>query len=148
MIDNKYSSVIFQSDLNDEDLEFEFFSNPKEQKFLNKKSELINPYDMNRLNVRMYHFKDARLHDTDITEPGWQIQKWSQRKKYNQWVSSIRRLPGWRNFHRLPKPNPQGKPENNNKIGNFQKLPHPARITDNTVNNGMIVNNIKYYRII
>lgn len=68
-----------------------------------KNDNFPNPYRMNRRDVRISHFKDARIYDSDINEPGWQIPTWVARKKYRQWLRSIRKIPGWEGFRRAPR---------------------------------------------
>lgn len=59
-----------------------------------------NPYRMNPNNVTPTHFKDARIYDYQINEPGWQIQSKQSKKKYRNWVNNIRQEPGWDNFRK------------------------------------------------
>lgn len=61
---------------------------------------LMDPYRMNARDVTRRHFRDARLYDQDINEIGWEVQRWFARKKYNEWLRSVRRRDGWRDFRR------------------------------------------------
>ncbi|XWV25922.1 helix-turn-helix XRE-family like protein [Tupanvirus soda lake] len=70
---------------------------PKSRK--NRKG-FSNPYHMNRNNVRMYHFRDARIYDPNITEPGWEVPPYVARAKYQNWLRGVRKTPGWENFRR------------------------------------------------
>lgn len=67
---------------------------------MDSQDNLLNPYQMNRYHVKMHHFRDARIYDRQIKQSGWSVQKNVMRKKYNQWVRSIRRLRGWEDFRR------------------------------------------------
>lgn len=97
--------VIFDSDY-DYDLTQNniVFSKPQKKKQQNvnlrSKKGLINPYMMNHSQVRLGHFCDARLYDSDITEPGWSIPKRIAKQKYQKWINSVRKNPGWENFRR------------------------------------------------
>lgn len=66
-----------------------------------------NPYHMNRHKVRMFHFKDARLYDQELNDPqygtGWEVQSWYARKKYIDWIHSVRKIAGWEGFRRTPR---------------------------------------------
>lgn len=61
-----------------------------------------NPYEINRHNVKMGDFRDARSYDSNIDD-GWQIQKGQARGKYKNWVKSVRQLPDWQDFKRDPR---------------------------------------------
>lgn len=65
-----------------------------------KDRHVQNPYQMNRHKVKLHHFRDARIYDTDITEPGWEVPYYVAKKKYDQWLRAVRRKPGWENFRR------------------------------------------------
>lgn len=65
--------------------------------------DVANPYDMNRHEVKSGHFRDARIYDEDINEPGWKIPKSSARSKYNKWVNGVRNETGWEGFKRAPR---------------------------------------------
>ncbi|AGC02124.1 Helix-turn-helix XRE-family like protein [Acanthamoeba polyphaga moumouvirus] len=76
-----------------------------EENFGPKKSGVyLNPYKMNPHDVRIYHFKDARLYDNSIrnTDASWEVQDWYARRKYNKWLRAVRRQEGWEGFRRPP----------------------------------------------
>lgn len=101
------SNVVFESEFQDQnqDLELDIEitnvpdtrTKPKTKK---NKRPYMNPYTMNRNQVRMGHFKDARNYDNNISEPDWEVQGWYARKKYTEWVKAIRKIPGWETFRR------------------------------------------------
>lgn len=68
---------------------------------MNNQDIPLDPYHMNRYHVRMHHFQDARIYDRQIKQAGWTIQRNIIRKKYNQWLRSIRSLRGWEDFRRV-----------------------------------------------
>jgi len=84
----------------DEDSQNENYDTVSQQR---RPRRFVNPYGMNKHNVSRYHFKDARIYDPDIKESGWEIQPKIARKKYNDWVRSVRATPGWEGFHRAPR---------------------------------------------
>ena len=77
-------------------------SQHKTKKRVSHKKGLQNPYIMNRHQVRPRHFRDARLYNPDINEPGWEIQRRPARLRYRRWVESVRKNPGWEGFNRRP----------------------------------------------
>ncbi len=81
------------------------FTDSHQQKNKNKNNSnvllgLVNPYEMYFRDVRPYHFRDARLYDPDITEQGWCIPSRTARQKYQRWLKSVRKNPGWETFRR------------------------------------------------
>ncbi len=65
-----------------------------------KNTKFINPYELKPKKVRMYHFKDARLYDSDINESGWKVQRHFAKMKYTQWLKQVRKNKGWEFFRR------------------------------------------------
>ncbi|XWV24682.1 helix-turn-helix XRE-family like protein [Tupanvirus deep ocean] len=94
--------VIFDEDNNglDNSLDVEVEFEQKPTKSRKNKKGFHNPYHMNRNQVRMYHFRDARIYDHDINEPGWEVPAYVARAKYQQWLRGVRKTPGWENFRR------------------------------------------------
>lgn len=74
--------------------------NNKHDKNVNIK--ILDPYRIDWNNVKISHFKDARIYDFQIKEPGWQVQRWYAKKKYLEWLRSVRKTPGWEDFRRAP----------------------------------------------
>jgi ribosome-binding protein aMBF1 (putative translation factor) len=64
--------------------------------------KFFDPYRMNWNSVKICHFRDARIYDPQIREPGWQVQYWYAKKKYLEWLGSIRKIHGWEGFRRAP----------------------------------------------
>ncbi|QGR54116.1 helix-turn-helix family protein [Moumouvirus maliensis] len=79
-----------------DDVSFEENFGPKKSSFF------LDPYKMNPHDVRIHHFKDARLFDSSIknNDASWQVQDCYARKKYNQWLKAVRRQQGWEGFRR------------------------------------------------
>lgn len=64
--------------------------------------ELVDPYKLDRVDVKAKYFNDARLYDDDITESGWKINNKQSRSKYRNWLSNVRSDPEWSGFRRAP----------------------------------------------
>jgi ribosome-binding protein aMBF1 (putative translation factor) len=62
---------------------------------------IFNPEIRGPEDVRLKHFKDARVDSLDL-EPDekYQYQKWYARKLYRIWLHDMRHIPGYHNFRR------------------------------------------------
>ena len=89
-----------------------FNKNSKVGKNQNQSSVKVNnsagfqdPYAMKPTKVRTQHFYDGRAHDPD-TEAGFQVQRMYARRAYRNWLTAVRRQPGWGDFRR-DRPEPE-----------------------------------------
>lgn len=62
-------------------------------------NNLIDPYQMNRNDVHIRHFRDACLYDHE-TIPGFIVQYWKAKREYQKWLRQVRKIPGWERFRR------------------------------------------------
>ena len=60
----------------------------------------LNPYKMNPFEVRKADFREARLYDDEISEPGWSVQAYFANKKYRRWLYKTRQQPGMKGLRR------------------------------------------------
>jgi hypothetical protein len=66
-----------------------------------KNSYFIDPYGRNTNidNIRMNHFRDARIYDSN-SGSGWEIDPKIARLEYSRWIRAMRRNHQWKGFHR------------------------------------------------
>lgn len=100
VVDPEYScDQIYQEPWDDLDV---VSNNNNSRKDTKRKKGVRDPYTMNRHNVRMRDFRDARIYDPDAEE-GFEVQHWYMKKMYNEWLRSVREISGWESFRRAPK---------------------------------------------
>lgn len=74
-----------------------------------------NPYRMNPFEVLKADFREARLYDDDIVEPGWRVQPYVANRKYRKWLHDARQQPGMRGLRRSFIPHDDEADENGNQ---------------------------------
>lgn len=60
-----------------------------------------NPYRMNRNDVKITDFYDARIYDPQAEE-GFTVPRYYAKKMYYAWLNNVRKNPGWEGFRRPP----------------------------------------------
>ncbi|ANB50778.1 putative HTH-type transcriptional regulator [Powai lake megavirus] len=107
----------------------------------------VNPYKMKPQDVKLYHFKDARLFDNSIksNDANWEVQRWYAKRKYNQWLKNVRRQEGWEGFRRpLIEITQEVEDEYGNIIILRKKVPYRKTLPREVVARQTSSNNSKY----
>lgn len=90
---------------------------------------LMHPYKMNREEVYIRHFKNARIYDATAPEE-FEVQYPVAKRAYRQWLANVRSIPGWENFRR--RGTGHGARENDGLIISSQKTLGNIGSSDNT----------------
>ena len=83
-----------------------------------------NPYNMNRHNVHIRHFKDSRVYNPEM-EPGWSVQNHQAKSAYRHWVQDVRRIHRWQNFRKPPYEEIIDERDQNGDIYIVRKIVYP-----------------------
>lgn len=123
--------AVVLEDFSQDDIEFvpqetNVFVPDKRPKHWHSRYDYPNPYRMNPYDVRKKYFREARLYDSDITEPGWRIPTYMANRKYRRWLRKVRREPGMRYFRRPMNTHDEEETDENEEIKAPSSAPRPS----------------------
>jgi len=94
----RLSGAIFMS-LQSKNSIYEEIVDPINVVYEKRGTQFIDPYTLNKVEVRIDHFSDARFYDLDCPA-GYSVQHWRAKKSYNKWLRGVRHISGMQLFRR------------------------------------------------